>query len=105
MMIIHVCWLHGAFPEVIADVVLSNDNDDADSARLPGQTATTDQVVSTTSDTRDVGKSSAEANIPGLTGASAPGTTRPPTVDRALITPAWGARGCKWLRIAVKWSD
>jgi hypothetical protein len=75
------------------DVVLSDDDDDAKSARLLGQSIPTDWVISAADDVGDAGKTLAMANIPGPIGVDAPRTTRPPAADQALTAPTSGARG------------
>jgi hypothetical protein len=59
----HFCLLNaGAIPEVIVDVVLSDDDDDTESGYLPGQTISTDHVepslgsIPAVDDTGDAGK-------------------------------------------------
>jgi hypothetical protein len=92
-----------AFPKVIADVVLSNDDDE--SAHLMGQNALIDLAVSTIDDARDAGKAPIEANITGPIKARASGTTRPTAAIWATTALASGARGRKYLCIAAKQSD
>jgi hypothetical protein len=50
------------------DVVFSNDDDGAESARVPEKIAPTSRAISTVDDAGDAGKTSADAKIVGLTG-------------------------------------
>jgi hypothetical protein len=78
------CWTslfvdcRGLFPEIVVDIVLFDDEDDTDFARLSEQTDPTGQVnptmghVLAADDVEDVGKTSTEANNPSPIGAGAP---------------------------------
>jgi hypothetical protein len=111
MLTISVCCLHGIFPEIVADIVLYDDDDDTDSTHLHGQTDPAGWAKSSTGhipaadDAEDAGKILAEANKPGLIRTGMHGSTRPPTTDRVPAAPASGARGWKCPCIAMKQSD
>jgi hypothetical protein len=81
-MIIFVYRLYGAYPEIVVDIVLSDDN----AAEVLGRT-------------------SAETINPDPIVADAHRATLPPTSDQVQIVPASGAQGWKRLRIATKWSN
>jgi hypothetical protein len=72
----------GVFPEVIANVVLSSDDDDVERACLPGQNALADHDVSVTDDARGAETTSVEAIVPGPFEAGASGSFRLPAIDR-----------------------
>jgi hypothetical protein len=109
-LIILVCWLHGAYPEITANIVLSEDDDDAKVARPLGQTDSAGRVepstgcVSAVNDFEALRKAS-ETDNPKLIVASASGSIVPPDTDRVQTAPALGARGRKWPHIAAKRSD
>jgi hypothetical protein len=86
-------------------VVLYDDDDDAKPTHLSGQSALADLDASATLDAGCAGTISVEATVPSRTVVGVPSTTRPPTVDRALIVPALGARNRKPMCHAVKRSD
>jgi hypothetical protein len=94
--------MQGVFLKVNTDVVLSDDEGDAESAYLPGQNALADRDASTDNDVGGVGMTSDEATVPSPAGAGVPSTTRPQVVDRIMTVPASGARGQKCLHLAVK---
>jgi hypothetical protein len=95
----------GGSPKVVANVVLSNDDEEEEFAHLPGKTAPIERATSTVDDAGDARTASAEAYIPGPTGASAPRTTRPPATDRVLTAPTSDVHGQKCMCIATKRSD
>jgi hypothetical protein len=95
----------GGIPEVIADVVLSNDDDEEEPTRLPVVNAPTDWGPSTVDDAEGAWTTSVEATAPGPAMAGVPGTNRPSTVDWATDVLALGAHRWKHLCHAVKWSD
>jgi hypothetical protein len=94
----------GAFPEVIADVVLSSDDGDK-AARLLEHDAPVDRKMSTIHDARDVWITSTEALIPSSIGAGALGSSRPLTAGQVPTVPPSGMRGRKHLHHATKKSD
>jgi hypothetical protein len=95
----------GGIPEVIADVVLSNDDDDEEPARLPAVNAPADWGPSTVDDAEVAWATSIEDTAAGPAMAGAPGTNRPSAADWATDVLALGAHRRKRLRHAVKRSD
>jgi hypothetical protein len=94
----------GAFPEVIADVVLSSD-DDNDVAHQTEHDAPADQDVPTTDDAGGMGTTLVDDATDDPVGAGAPGTIRPPAADWVLVVPPSSEHSKKCLRLAIKWSD
>jgi hypothetical protein len=92
-----------AFPGVIADVVLSSDDDDT--VHPPEPDAPIDRKASAADDTGDVGTTSAKAIILGLIGTGAPGNPSPAVTNPIPMVPPARGHGCKRRPIAVKWSN
>jgi hypothetical protein len=101
----------GAFPVIVVDIVLSDDEDDTDPARLPwwtdpiGRAGPSTGLVLAADDAGDTGKTSAKANNPALIVVGAPGPNKPPATDQASTELALGPLRRKCLRIAAKQSN
>jgi hypothetical protein len=72
-------------PEIVADIVLSSDDDDA--AHLLELGASTMSKGPANDGTRVAGTASARTLIPGLIGTDAPNLPRPSVTDRVPIVP------------------
>jgi hypothetical protein len=95
----------GGIPEVVADVVLSNDDDDEEPVCLPAANPPADWGPSTIDDIEVAWATSIEATAPGPAMAGAPGTNRPSAADWATYVLVLGAHRWKRLHHAVKQSD
>jgi hypothetical protein len=81
----------GAFPDFIANVVLSSDDDDV--VCQPEPDVSIDWKISVVNDTGDVRTTSAEAIILGQIRVSASGNPRSPIADLvSVVLPARGRR-------------
>jgi hypothetical protein len=100
MLIVFACRSQGAYPEIAADAILSNNDDDDDGDRPTGRDNPKDKdepFMGPPPDADDVevlGKTSAKTIIPIPIMTGTHGTTVPLAVDRAKATPAPGAQTC-----------
>jgi hypothetical protein len=92
-----------AFPKLIVNIVLSND--DGEACRPPEPNVLVDRKVSAADDGGDVGTAFAEALVPGPIGTRAFGNPRPPITVQSPTVPPNDGHGRKRLCLVVRWFD
>jgi hypothetical protein len=109
-LIIVVCWPHGAYLEIVADVILSDEDDDDNDDRVLGQDESLRGITSAVDDDEALGKVSSETIILGQVVTGARDTSVPPITNRAnaaetSLPSVLGVQACKRPGIIAKRLD